>query len=234
MTDGRHILITGASRGLGRALAEHRLARGDRVIGCARSEATLTHPSYHHFILDVADPAAVQDMFTDVRRRFGKLDAVVNNAGIARMNAFALTPPESLESVFRVNVFGAFFCSQKAVGLLRKSPHPRIVNYTTVAVPLHLEGEAAYAASKSAVETLTKIMARELAGFGITCNAVGPSPIETDLIKGVGRDKIRELVQRQAVKTMARPEDVIHVVDFFLDPASRMVTGQVLYLGGIS
>lgn len=234
MHNRRHILITGTSRGLGRALAEHYLAKGDQVIGCARSEATITDPSYHHFVLDVSDPTAVQEVFAEVRKRFGKLDAVINNAGIARMNAFALTPPESLESVFRVNVFGTCYCSQKSIGLLRKSPHPRIVNYTTVAVPLHLEGEAVYAASKSAIETLTKIMARELAGFGITCNAIGPSPIETDLIKGVGKEKIEELIRRQAVKTMAQPEDVIHVIDFFLDPASRMVTGQILYLGGIS
>lgn len=234
MTSPRHILITGTSRGIGLALARHYLELGETVIGCSRSEACITHPSYHHFRLDVGRHDAVLDFFRTLRTRIDKLDAVINNAGVARMNAFALTPESSLESIFRVNVFGTFFCCQKAIGLLRKSEHPRIVNFTSVAVPLQLEGEAAYAASKSAVETLTKIMARELAGFGITCNAVGPSPIQTDLIRGVPPDKMRNLVERQAVKSMAQAEDVMHVVDFFLHPASRFVTGQVLYLGGIS
>ena len=234
MSARQHILITGTSRGLGMALARHYLERGHTVIGCARSEGALSHPSYHHFHLDVGDPQAVLDFFSEVRAQFGRLDALINNAGIARMNAFALTPEASLESIFRVNVWGTFFCSQKAIKLLRKAPHPRIVNFSSVAVPLQLEGEAAYAASKSAVETLTRIMARELAPFRITCNALGPSPIETDLLKGVRREQLEQLIARQAVKTMASVEDVIHVVDFFLHPASSQVTGQVLYLGGIS
>lgn len=230
----RNLLITGTSRGIGLAMAEHYLAGGDTVIGCARTESPLRHQAYHHFQVDVSDGTAVRKFFSAVRGRFSKLDAVINNAGVARMNAFALTPPETLEAVFRTNVFGSFHCCQKAIGLLRKSDHPRIVNFSTVAVPLTLEGEAVYAASKSAVETMTRIMARELAGFRITCNTVGPSPVDTDLIRGVNPEKINELIQRQAVKMMAQVEDVINVVDFFLNPASRLVTGQIIYLGGIS
>ena len=134
----------------------------------------------------------------------------------------------------QVNFNATFICSQLAIGLLRRSTAPRIVNFSTVAVPLCLEGEAAYAASKSAVETLTRITARELSSFGITCNAIGPAPIDTDLIKGVSEKKISQLIQRQAIKEKATPQDVINVVDFFLRPESRLITGQVIYLGGIS
>jgi 3-oxoacyl-[acyl-carrier protein] reductase len=105
---------------------------------------------------------------------------------------------------------------------------------STVAVPLQLEGESIYAASKSAVETLTRIIAKEYGGFGITCNAIGPSPIDTALIKGVAKDKIAELVKRQAVQKMATEEDVINIADFFLRPESSMISGQVIYIGGIS
>jgi 3-oxoacyl-[acyl-carrier protein] reductase len=104
---------------------------------------------------------------------------------------------------------------------------------SSVAVPLRLAGEAVYAASKSAIEMLTRVAARELGAFGITCNAVGPGPIATALLKGVGEEKIRRLVEQQAITRMAQPSEVAHVVDFFLHPDSQMITGQVIYLGGL-
>lgn len=231
----RHILITGTSRGLGRGMAEYFLEKGDRVFGCARFSATLEHHNYTHFTLDLRDEKAVAGLFGELRKKAGCLDALINNAGIARMNAFALTPLKSLRETIEVNLYATFLVSQKAIPLLRKSPSPSIVNFTTVAVPLNLEGESAYAASKAAVETLTRIMAKELAPFGIRCNAVGPSPIKTDLIKGVPKEKIERLVKEaQAIKRMASVEDVINVVEFFMSPRSRMITGQTIYLGGIS
>jgi 3-oxoacyl-[acyl-carrier protein] reductase len=230
----RNILITGASRGIGLEMVKHYLDSGDTVVGCARSASPLSHENYRHVPVDLSDGKAIKEFFFSIRKLVTRLDALINNAGIARMNAFALTPLESIQQVMQVNFNATFLCSQMAIGLLRKSAAPRIVNFTTVAVPLCLEGEAAYASSKSAVETLTRITARELAAFGITCNAVGPSPIETDLIKGVDKEKIMRLVQRQAVKVMATPQDVINLVDFFLRPESSLITGQVIYLGGIS
>ncbi|MDP5052350.1 MAG: SDR family oxidoreductase, partial [Congregibacter sp.] len=116
--------------------------------------------------------------------------------------------------------------------LLRRSAHARIVNFSTVAVPLRLEGEALYAASKSAVETLTRIIAKEYGAHGITCNAVGPSPIATALIAGVPKHKIDALINEQAIPKMATEADVINAVKFFLSPDSSMITGQILYLGG--
>jgi len=100
-------------------------------------------------------------------------------------------------------------------------------------VPMRLAGEAAYAASKAAVETLTRVLAHELGELGITCNAVGPTPIETDLIRGVPKKKIDEIVAALAVKRLGRFEDVANVVDFFVRPESGYVTGQVVYLGGV-
>lgn len=231
---GRNVLITGTTRGLGKAMADHFLALGDTVIGCGRTEQTITHLQYQHHLLDITSAEAVADFFFTLRHDHKHLDILINNAGIAKMNAFVMTPLESVQQVFAVNVNGTFLFCQKAIGLLRKSPHPRIINMSTVAVPLRLEGEAIYAASKSAVETLTRIIAKELGGFHITCNAIGPSPIATDLIKGVGRDKIADLVRQQAIKRMATVDDVLHLVDFLSQPASSMITGQVIYLGGIS
>lgn len=234
MSTPRNILITGSSRGLGKELAEHFLGNGDFVIGCARSEGTIDHPNYQHYQIDVASPEEITTFFFDLRKKVKQLDAIINNAGIASMNAFALTPVKSFQKIFDINVQGTFLFCQKALSLLRKAPQPRIVNMTTVAVPLQLEGEAIYAASKSAVETMTRILAKEYGSFGITCNAIGPSPIETALIKGVPKEKIARLVKQQPVKKMATPDDVINVAEFFLRPESAMISGQIIYLGGIS
>jgi len=230
----RNIMITGASRGIGKALAEHFLAMGDTVIGVSRSKSDMVSENYYHYLADVAEEGDAKRVFANVKKHLGALDVLINNAGIARMNAFALTPINNVHEIMNTNFLGTFIFCQKAINLLRKSPHARIINLSTVAVPLNLAGEAAYAASKAAVETLTRIMAKEIAGFGITCNAIGPSPIATQLISGVGEDKINKLIQQQAIKKMAKVEDVINIVDFYLQPNSRMLTGQILYLGGIS
>ncbi|MEM1189211.1 MAG: SDR family oxidoreductase [Pseudomonadota bacterium] len=231
--ESRTLLVSGTSRGLGQALAEHYLALGHSVIGCSRSEASISHPAYQHYAIDVSNEEQVTGLVRALRREGpGKLDAVINNAGIAAMNAFALSPISSFDRIFDVNVRGtALFC-QKTLPLLRKATHPRIVNFTTIAVPMRLNGEAFYAASKSAVETLTRIIAREYGSYGITCNAVGPSPIDTALIAGVPADKIDRLLSQQAIKEKATADDVINAVDFFLRPESRHITGQILYLGG--
>jgi 3-oxoacyl-[acyl-carrier protein] reductase len=230
--DGRRVLITGANRGLGRALAEHHLALGDRVVGCSRSESDLAHEHYTHVTMDVADEAAVLRLFKDVRGSLGGLDALINNAGVASMNPIALTPLASARRVIDTNLLGTFLFTRSAVRLLRGAPAARIVNLTTIAVPMRLEGEAVYAATKSAIETFTRITAREVAPFGITCNAVGPSPVKTALTERIPEDKIKALMARQAINRWADACDVINVVDFFLHPGSAMVTGQVIYLGG--
>ncbi|HEY3383788.1 MAG TPA: SDR family oxidoreductase [Vicinamibacterales bacterium] len=232
MSTGRRILITGASRGLGLAMVRHHLDRGDIVLGCARSGTEVTHPGYSHLQHDVCKESEVDALFKEVRAR-GGLDVLINNAGVAGMNAVALTTADAARRIIDVNVLGTFLCSRAAIRLLRASPAGRIVNVTSVAVPLRLEGEAMYAAAKSAVETFTRIIAREVAPLGITCNAVGPSPVRTRLTESVPKEKIEELLGRQAIPRWGEPADVINVVDFFLRPESALVTGQVVYLGGV-
>lgn len=228
----RRVVITGATRGLGAALAQHCLEAGDEVVGCGRSEPTISHRRYTHCVLDVTESTHVEQLFDELRERFGTLDVLINNAGTASMNAIALTPVETARRVIDTNLVGPFALTRSAVRLMRRSPHARIINMSSVAVPMRLEGEAIYAASKSALEMFTRICARELAPFGITCNAVGPSPIKTGLLAGVPQEKLDTLVRSQAIRRWAEPGDVINVVDFFLKPESSMVTGQVVYLGG--
>jgi 3-oxoacyl-[acyl-carrier protein] reductase len=228
----RHVLITGGRRGLGEALARHCLARGDEVTTCARREMTSLGPRHRHHVADLADPAAVDQLIAKVREEPGYLDALINNAGVASMNALALTPVETVQRILRTNVEGTILMSRAAIRLLRRSTAGRIVNLSTVAVPLRLPGEAVYAASKAAVELFTRVAAREFGDLGVTCNAVGPSPVATDLTAGVPAEKLNRLIEQQAIRRWATAEDVINVIEFFLSPSSQMVTGQIVYLGG--
>ena len=117
--------------------------------------------------------------------------------------------------------------------MMRKKTKGRIINFSTVASPLNLEGEAIYASSKAAVQKFTQIAAKEFAPFNITVNCIGPTPIKTDLIKAVPKDKIDLLLNSQAIKRLGLKEDVLNVIDFFISNKSNFITGQTIYLGGI-
>ena len=234
MLDHKVMLITGTRKGIGRYLAEYYAVREYHVIGCSRGAVDYEMENYFHFCADVSDEAAVIRLFTEIRKRYDRLDVLINNAGIAAMNHFMLTPIKTVNRIIGTNVVGTFIVCREAAKLMQKNKSGRIVNFSTVAVPLKLEGEAIYAASKAAVVSLTGILARELSDFGITVNAVGPTPIKTDLINAVPQEKINRLIERQAIKRWGKFCDIANIIDFFIHPGSDFVTGQVLYLGGIS
>jgi 3-oxoacyl-[acyl-carrier protein] reductase len=226
------ILITGSRKGIGRFLVEHFVRKGAAVNGCSRKSVDWTLPNYTHHIADVTDESQVKALFSAIRRREGHLDIVINNAGIASMNHVLLMPYSSAKRIIDTNLGGTFLICRESAKIMKKQGFGRIVNFSTVAVPMNLEGEAIYAASKSAIATFTQILARELAAFGITCNTVGPAPVDTDLIRNVPREKIDKLIGRLAIRRLGCFEDVANVIDFFVRPESGAVTGQVIYLGG--
>lgn len=233
MTDNPVMVITGTRKGIGRHLAHHYASKGFWVVGCSRQPVDYQLENYQHFCLDITDEPRVKKMFTEIRQSYQQLDVLINNAGIAAMNHALLTPLETVKKVLATNVTGTFLFCREAAKLMKKNRYGRMVNFTTVAVPLKLAGEAVYAASKAAVLSLTQILARELADFNITVNAVGPTPIDTDLIRGVPEEKIQALIGQQAVRRMGEFRDVANVIDFFIRPESDFVTGQVIFLGGV-
>jgi len=223
-------LVTGTSRGIGKALAERLLAEGWSVEGCSRGESALSHPRYTHRRVDVADEAAVAAHVAEVVARAGRIDALVNNAGGAAMNAFLLTPGSVAESLMRQNYLGAFLLSREVAKVMVRQRGGRIVNLSTVAVPLALEGEAAYVASKAAVEALTKVLAAELAPHGIRVNAVGPGPVDTALTRTVPKAQLDVLRARMGLGRELAMSEVIEAILAFLK-ADSTATGQVTYVG---
>lgn len=227
------VLITGSRKGIGRTLVEYYLNIGYIVIGCSRQDSDLINPNYKHFICDVSDEISALKIFKFIKSEYGKLDILINNAGVASLNHILLTPITTVKKLFDTNLLGTFLFSREAAKIMKKHSYGRIVNFSTVAVPLNLEGETIYSATKSAVEQLTKNMSKELGPYGITVNAVGPTPIETDLIKAIPKDKIDKLLMSQSINRIGNFEDLINLIDFFICDRSNFINGQIIYLGGV-
>jgi 3-oxoacyl-[acyl-carrier protein] reductase len=233
MTNSEIVIITGTRKGIGRYLAEYYASKGFFVEGCSRKAPGWELANYRHHLVDIADESQVKAMFASIQKHHGRLDILINNAGIAAMNHVLLTPGKTVDRIMNTNLRGTFLTCREGAKLMQKRHYGRIINFSTIAVPMSIEGEAIYAASKSAVVRFSKVVARELAEFGITCNVIGPTPIETDLIRSVPAEKIDKIVNGLAIKRMGRFEDVANVIDFFIKPESDYITGQVIYLGGV-
>jgi 3-oxoacyl-[acyl-carrier protein] reductase len=234
VSDKPVMIVTGSRKGIGKYLVEHYLKQGYMVEGCSRGAADISDSNYKHHELDVADEKAVRGMIADVTKRHGRIDALLNNAAIASMNHVLLTPAKTANRMLEVNVTGTMlFCRDVAKVMMRRK-YGRIVNFTTIVAPIALAGEAIYAASKAAVVTFTRILAFELGQWGVTCNSFGATPIMTDMIRGVPQDKIDAVVNNLAVKRLGTHADCANVCDFFISPSSDNITGQVIYLGGVT
>jgi 3-oxoacyl-[acyl-carrier protein] reductase len=232
MGDPQVMLITGTRKGIGEQLVKHYITKGFHVLGCSRKDADYNFDNYQHFCLDVADEPAVKKLFFNIKKSYGRLDYLINNAGIGLANHSLLTPSKSIHNIMNTNFLGTFLFCREGARIMKKNNFGRIVNLTTVAVPLKLEGEAIYSASKAAINSLTQILGKELAEFGITINAIGPTPIKTDLIRNISKEKIESLINSLAIKRYGEIKDVTNVIDFFIKPESDYLTGQVIYLGG--
>lgn len=224
------IVVTGASRGLGFAIAKRLLYSGKEVFGLARRVEGLNFPAA---VCDIADSDCVKTVARRLRAEGHQVQGLINAAGIAAMNLALMSPSSQVERLVQVNLLGTIYSSQAFAPLMVREKYGRIVNFSTIAVPLGLPGEAVYAASKAGVEAFSRSFAREVSSFGITVNCVAPGPIETGLLRGVPVDKIREIVAQQIIRNQFTPDDVCDVVELLLDDKSKSVSGQVLRVGGV-
>ena len=231
--DKKIIVITGARKGIGKYLSEYYLLKSAVVIGCSRKDGSIRQDNYIHYNVDVSDEIGVVNMIKDVVKRFKRVDILINNAGIAAMNHIMLTPMDAATDIIKTNLLGTFIFIREVSKVMARQKWGRIVNISTIAVPLSLEGESIYVASKAAVENITKIASRELAPFNITVNTIGIAPLMTDLIKTVPKEKINKIVSMMGIKRLAKYSDVSNVIDFYIKDESDYISGQNIYLGGI-
>lgn len=229
MSASKHLIITGASRGLGRHLALKALSEGYSVTGLARTPST--DADFPISICDVTDPADVARGFAALRKE--PLWALINAAGAAAMNLHISTPYQTMQAVIACNLLGTMYCCAEAGRLFVRRKAGRIINFSSIAASLGLEGETAYVAAKAGVEGFTRAFAREMAPFGVTVNAVAPGPIPTSLIAGVPEEKINALRKRQVIPSPLTPDDVWNVVSLLLDERSASLSGEIFHVGGV-
>ena len=231
----RTVLITGASRGIGRATAELLAEQGHRIIGVSRRRPVDSFPG-EYYEADFGDGGQTAAVFEQVARAHA-VDAVVNNAGLTTSRTVEEGDVRELEQILGVNLRTAMQAVQACLPHLRQSGRGRIVNLSSRAA-LGMPGRNAYSAAKSGVIGFTRTWALELGAYGINVNAVAPGPVETELYlrnNPMSPEQRAALLQRIPLKRLGRPEDIANCIEFLISDKSSFMTGQVLYVcGGLS
>lgn len=226
------MVITGTSRGIGRDMAARFVDKGYDVVGCSRGPATITSDGYSHYTVDVRDEGQVRQWIRSVKGVHGRIDILVCNAGLASAaQLFTLTSGETLEALLQTNIGGTYYVCREAAKVMIQQGVGRIITLSSMAVGLHEEGTSAYAATKSAVVEMTKILAKELASMGITCNVLAPSMYMTEAVEALGENVIASALDKLTIKRKLTIEEICNVVSFFIAPESRCITGQVVHMG---
>ncbi|MEY4122790.1 MAG: hypothetical protein RLZZ457_1628 [Pseudomonadota bacterium] len=226
-------LITGASAGIGRAIAEGLLAQGQHVVNIDYNAPTWSHPHLVSFQADLTDASKTQAVAAHVAAQFN-VTALVNNAGATRPGTIDTTTLADLDHVVALHFQASLVLIQAVLPTLRACGHGRIVNMASRAA-LGKPERVVYSATKAGLIGMTRTLAMELGGDGITVNALAPGPIATDLFRNSNPDgapQTQRIIDSIVVKRIGTPEDVARAALFFLSPDNGFVTGQVLYVCG--
>ncbi len=242
MLIGKVALVTGASRGIGKAIALHLADAGaDVVVNYAGSEVAASEVvaqieaigrSSFKIQADVGNTTQTEDMIKQVINKFGRIDILINNAGITKDNLLMRMKEEEFDQVIHTNLKGVFNCIKAVTRPMMKQRSGRIINISSVVGVLGNAGQANYVAAKAGVIGLTKSAARELATRGITVNAVAPGFIETDMTNNLGEDIKDQLITQIPLARLGKPEDIARVVRFLASEDSAYMTGQTIHIDG--
>jgi len=236
--DGQVVVVTGASRGIGRAIAQAFANGGARVacvattIAGAQAAAEAIGEPATGFAADVSDGEQVAALFKEIDQTYGQVDVLVNNAGITR-DALALRmKDEDWDRVIAVNLRGTFLCTRAALKPMIKARYGRIINVTSIIGQTGAAGQANYAASKAGVIGFTKSIAKEWGPRGVTCNAVAPGFIETDMTADLGEDFRKHVISTAPAGRLGAANDIANAVLFLAAKDNSYITGQVLTVDG--
>ncbi|MBN6185868.1 3-oxoacyl-[acyl-carrier-protein] reductase [Aneurinibacillus sp. BA2021] len=242
MLEGKVALVTGASRGIGRAIALELASQGaDVAVNYAGSEAAAQEVADEivklgrRAIVVQANVAKTEEVEAMVKRtidELGKLDILVNNAGITRDNLLMRMKEEEFDDVIAINLKGVFNCTKAVTRPMMKARSGRIINISSVVGVMGNPGQANYVAAKAGVIGMTKSVARELASRGITVNAVAPGFIETDMTSVLGEDTKESLLSQVPLGRLGKPQDIADIVSFIASEKASYMTGQVFHVDG--
>jgi 3-oxoacyl-[acyl-carrier protein] reductase len=240
MLTGRVALVTGASRGIGRAIAKSLAAGGAHVVAAARAD-NATSTVYEIVAaggaaelasLDVTDPASVEAVTKATLERHGRIDILINNAGVARDQLMLRMKRDDWDGVIAANLTGAFTCVHAVLKAMVKARSGRIISITSVVGQAGNAGQANYAASKAGLIGFTKALALEVASRGITVNAVAPGLIETDMTRAISEGAHEDWAKRIPLQRLGTPDDIAAAVRFLASDEAAYITGQVLAVNG--
>ena len=233
-SNSKVILITGTSQGLGRYLAEYYLNLGWNVVGCSRTNVKIDNTLYTHFQCDISDEINIKDIYQFIKRTFKKLDVLINNAAInPTYISSVLLSHEKINMAYATNVFAPMIFSSEAVKIMMRAKYGRIINIGSMVTKHEKFGGVLYSPTKVAMNTYTRILAKEVYKNGITVNVVAPSAIKTELANNTDQSALTEVLSRNAIQNYGEMSDVTNVIDLLIKEESNALTGQVFYLGGV-
>lgn len=240
MLSGKIAVVTGGSRGIGREICLELARRGADVAflyagNTEAAEETLSllreqNVRTEAYQCDVSDTSAVREVFKTLLAAFGGVDILVNNAGVTRDKLAMMMKEEDFERVLSVNLQGAFSCAKQVIPIMVKQRSGKIINISSVSGLMGNAGQCNYAASKAGMIGLTKSLARELASRGITCNAVAPGFVETDMTASLTENN--PLLENIPLKRFAKPAEVAKLVGFLASPDADYITGETIRIDG--
>lgn len=231
MLKDKIVLVTGASRGIGKAIADKFIENGAIVYAGVRNKSDYQGKALP-IILDVCDLESIKSCVKSIKDDHGKLDVLVNNAGITKIERFDMMKQTSLQDIYNVNIFGLINVTQTAMRLLRKSSAPCIINMSSIMASNSDVGQSAYASSKAAVESLTRTWSKEYVEQGFRVNAIAPGNVDTDMFNILPEDKLEEAISRIGLRRLATPEEIANVALFLASNMSSYVTGEVINVNG--
>jgi 3-oxoacyl-[acyl-carrier protein] reductase len=235
----RMVVVTGGSRGVGESLVQAFLDCGDHVATCARTptdrveEWTASYGERFHFqSADLADRTSCAELVHGVVDRFGRVDVLVNNAGVARDGVIGLMSDDDVDTVVDLNLKGTFAVTKLVVRRMLMTGPGRIINISSIVGISGYRGLAVYGATKAALDGFTRALARELGGRGITVNSVAPGYLRTDMSHGLDEGQLEQIARRTPLGRLGEPSDVAGAVLFLASDAAAFITGHVLVVDG--
>ncbi|QDH70516.1 3-oxoacyl-ACP reductase FabG [Marilutibacter alkalisoli] len=236
---GEIALVTGASRGIGAAIADELAAQGATVIGTATSESgataigeRLSAHGGHGRVVDVSDAAAIDALIDGIAKDFGPISILVNNAGITRDNLLMRMKDEDWQAILDTNLSSVFRTSKAVMRAMMKARKGRIVNIASVIGVTGNAGQANYAAAKAGIIAFSKSLAKEVGSRGITVNVVAPGFIDTDMTRALPEDAKGAMLGQIALGRFGEPADIARAVAFLAGPAAAYITGETLHVNG--